>query len=117
MNESEVTELRAQHDELRTLIDRCELLADALDAGRIEPFLVLAGVAELRVKLAAHNRFEESVLAAIDHEEHATEHREAYAGLEITRELRETLHRLRRHMANEERLFQSWPGTCVSDET
>jgi hypothetical protein len=24
---------------------------------------------------------------------------------------------LRRHMANEERLFQSWPGTCVSDET
>ena len=95
MNPSDLKELRTQHEELRTLIEQCEALADALDAGRIEPFLVLAGVAELRTKVAAHNRFEERVLPAIDHEEHATEHRMTYEGLEITRELRETLHRLR----------------------
>jgi hypothetical protein len=106
MNASDLTELRAQHEELRTLIDHCEVLADALDAGRIEPFLVLAAVAELRSKLSAHNRFEERVLPAIDHDDHATEHRAVYEGLEITRELRETLQCLRRHIASEERWFQ-----------
>lgn len=114
MNASDVIALRAQHEELRTLMDRCEALADALDAGRIEPFLVLAAVAELRTKLAAHNRFEERVLPAIEHDDHATEHRVVYEGLEITRELRETLHRLRRHMATEERYFQEeWPTACL----
>jgi hypothetical protein len=106
MNASDLTELRAQHEELRTLMDHCETLADALDAGRIEPFLVVAAVAELRTKLAAHNRFEERVLPGIEHDDHATEHRVLYEGLEITRELRETLHRLRRHIAIEERFFQ-----------
>jgi hypothetical protein len=117
MNPSDLKELRTQHEELRTLIDRCEALADALDAGRIEPFLVLAGVAELRIKLAEHNRFEERVLPEIDHDDHAEEHRVTYEGLEITRELREMLHRLRRHMASEERLFQSWPAACLYEET
>ena len=106
MNASELTQLRTQHEELRTLIDHCEELADALDAGRIEPAPVLARVAELRLKLAAHNQFEERVLPGIEHDDHVTEHRVMYEGLEITRELRETLHRLRRHIAIEERYFQ-----------
>jgi hypothetical protein len=108
MNASDLKELRTQHDELRTLIDDCEELADALDAGRVEAAAVLARVAELRLKLAAHNRFEERVISIVELDEHVTEHRVMHDGLDnpITRELRETLYRLRRHMEIEERFYQ-----------
>lgn len=108
MNASDLTELRAQHEELRTLIDHCEALADALDAGRVEPAPVLARVVELREKLAAHNQFEERVLPVVEIDDHVMEHRVMHDGLDnpITRELRETLYRLRRHMEIEERYYQ-----------
>jgi hypothetical protein len=108
MNATVLKELRAQHEELRALTDQCEELADALDAGRVEAAPVLARVAELREKLAAHNRFEERVLPPIEHDDHVTEHRVMHDGLDnpITRELRETLHRLRRHIAIEERFYE-----------
>ena len=110
MNRSDITQLRAQHEALREMIDRCEELADALDAGRVEPVTVLERVAELRMKLAAHNEFEESVMPPVMQDEfrvddHIHEHRAMYEGLQnpITRELRATLDALRRHIAIEER--------------
>lgn len=113
MNQAILAELRLQHEQLRVLIEHCERLADDLDAGLVEPAPVLAIVAELRTKLAEHNRFEEGVLPPLAQDEllvddHANEHRSMYASLDnpITRELRTTLDRLRRHMAIEERHFQ-----------
>lgn len=110
MNDLDIKKLRVQHAELRALIERCEALADDLDAGAVEPARVLEQVAELRVKLAAHNEFEEGVLPPLLKEEfrvddHLHEHRAMYEGLDnpVTRELRATLQKLRRHIAIEER--------------
>jgi hypothetical protein len=57
-----LAELSAQHARLRELIAQCDELADALDAGQIEPAQLLREVARLRVAFDTHNRFEEQLL-------------------------------------------------------
>ncbi|HTL38953.1 MAG TPA: hemerythrin domain-containing protein [Kofleriaceae bacterium] len=118
-----LAELLHQHDQLRDNIYRCEKLADALDAGQVEPLVVLSEVARLRVLFDMHNKFEERLLRPILRDadafgevridrmvaDHVDEHREMGEGLgsPITSELRHTLEQLKRHLATEERYFLS----------
>jgi hypothetical protein len=57
-----LAELTDQHACLREMMDHCEELADALDAGTAEPAQVLREVARLRAAFDAHNQFEERLL-------------------------------------------------------
>lgn len=120
-------ELAAQHDALRTRITQCEQLADQLDAGAIEPDMLLEAVGALRRSFDTHNQLEERVLhpllldadwsgavrVARMVEEHVEEHqtiRRAIApelGSTTTRALRDVLAGLREHLAAEERGFLS----------
>jgi hemerythrin len=114
-----LTELLEQHEEIRGIIDHCEQMADDLDAGTLEPNVLLAEVARLRAVFDVHNRFEEKLLRPIDAfgsvrvdkmvEDHVGEHRAMREGLDnpITAELRSTLAKLRQHLATEERFFLS----------
>jgi hypothetical protein len=60
-----LTELEAQHDLLRGMMDRCEDLADELDAGRSGPMQLTREVARLRLAFDAHNKFEEQLLRPV----------------------------------------------------
>lgn len=118
-----LAELLQQHDQLRDIIYRCEKLADDLDAGKIEPVIVLAEVAHLRATFDVHNKFEEQLLRPILRdanafaelridrmvEDHVGEHRAMSEGLgnPVTAELRHTLAQLQLHLATEERYFLS----------
>ena len=51
---------------LHDMIDRCEELADALDAERIAPDVLLREVAWLRLALDAHNRRDHSTREVVD---------------------------------------------------
>jgi hemerythrin HHE cation binding domain-containing protein len=118
-----LAELLAQHDEIRRMMHRCELLADELDASKIEPGDLLREVARLRVAFDVHNKFEEQLLRPILRDadafgevrvdrmidDHVGEHRAMRVGLgsAVTTELRATLQKLRDHLAAEERYFLS----------
>jgi len=47
------------------MMDRCEELADELDAGRMGPMQLTREVARLRLAFDAHNRFEEQLLRPV----------------------------------------------------
>jgi len=115
--------LSEQHAELRDRMARCEQLADDFDAGAAEPSLLLREVAELRVAFDQHNEFEERVLRPllldIDWlgavrvagmvEDHVEEHRAIRRELDTraSRDLRDVLASLRRHLETEERYLLS----------
>lgn len=110
--------LDAQHDDLRRRIAACEILADRLDAGELEPAALLAEVSALRRAFDAHNRHEEPLLlrdAAFD--DHVEAHRAMGSGLagETTAALRAVLAALRDHLRAEERGFLATRRTCVGD--
>jgi hypothetical protein len=118
-----LTELMDQHEALRALMDRCDEIADELDADGVGPNQLLREVAKLRLAFDAHNVFEEQLLrpvllsadafgaARIERmiEEHLGEHREMRsrlsAGSPVTAELRNVIGSLRAHLAAEERYF------------
>ena len=112
--------LLEQHARLRVMMDRCEQLADQLDAGVVQPAELTREVVELRGAFDAHNRFEEELLqpmlreldafadVRIEHmvEDHVHEHRSIRDHLDgPTAELRGSLYELRAHLAAEERYF------------
>lgn len=115
--------LTAQHADLREKIDRCEELADQVDAGTAPASDLLGEVARLRAAFDDHNQFEEKVLEPlmldVDWsgavrvsrmvEDHVEEHRSMGHGLTATPtgELRAVLASLRDHLASEERGFLS----------
>jgi hemerythrin-like domain-containing protein len=116
-----VAEILAQHDQLRTMMDRCEQLADQVDVGKASPELLIREIAGLRVTLEQHLREEEQQLRPLLRDaymtndirierafaDHVGEHH-AMAQRFIpgpTAELRETLASLRDHLENEERYF------------
>jgi hemerythrin-like domain-containing protein len=116
-----VAEILAQHDQLRTMMDRCEQLADQVDAGRESAGMLIDEIAQLRVALEHHLREEEQQLRPLLRDadtssdvrierlvaDHVSEHR-AMAQRFMpgpTAELRETLASLRDHLENEERYF------------
>ncbi len=116
-------ELAAQHDSLRSLMDRCEQLADQLDAGHDNATQLAGEVAQLRVAFEAHNEYEERLLrpvlleadpfalVRIDRmvEENVGEHREMSArlGSVETASLRNVIDTLRAHLDAEDRYLSS----------
>jgi hypothetical protein len=118
-----LAELAAQHEVLRGMMDRCEELADELDAGRMGPMQLTREVARLRLAFDSHNKFEEEllrpVLLASDSfgevrvdrmiEDHVGEHRamRQQLGSPATADLRAVIAHLREHLAAEERYFLS----------
>ncbi|MBS1120561.1 MAG: Hemerythrin cation binding domain [Deltaproteobacteria bacterium] len=60
-----LAELQAQHLALRTMMDRCEELADELEAGRGDALQLTREVARLRLAFEAHNQFEEQLLRPV----------------------------------------------------
>jgi hypothetical protein len=122
-----LAELADQHAILRDMTARCEELADELDAGRLDPAVLLHEVARLRIAFDAHNQFEEQLLQPmlLDAEwlgavrvsrmveDHAREHRSMRSQLGLaslptpTSELRATLAGLRAHLDSEEHYFLS----------
>lgn len=118
-----LAELAAQHAALRGMMDRCDELADELDAGRMGPVQLTREVARLRLAFDAHNRFEEQLLRPVllgtdsfgevrverMFDEHVGEHREirAQLGSNATADLRAVIANLRAHLDAEERYFLS----------
>lgn len=114
-----LVELKAQHDALRGMMQRCEELADELDAGRMGPTQLVREVARLRMAFEAHNAFEEQLLrpallegdafagVRIDRmvEDHVLEHRAMRQQLATTETnvLRDVIETLRAHLDAEER--------------
>lgn len=124
-------EVAEQHDGLREMMDHCEDLADALDAGAADPAQLLREVARLRVAFDTHNRLEEHLLVLLDAqgratatdrdrgghaatgaarvsrkvEQHVDEHRAMgqRLGSTTTAELRAVVASLRDHLESEER--------------
>ncbi len=115
-----LSELIAQHDGLRSIMDHCEDLADSLDArpdGDPEP--LLREIARLRAAFDAHNKFEEQLLrpALLEHDTHGTvrvermvedhihEHATVRSRLTspTTEALRDVIETLRAHLDAEER--------------
>jgi iron-sulfur cluster repair protein YtfE (RIC family) len=115
--------LAAQHADLRERIDRCEEIADQVDAGTGAVSDLLGEVAQLRAAFDEHNQFEEAVLEPLMLdadwlgavrvsrmvEDHVEEHRAMRHGLAATPtgELRGVLASLRDHLVTEERNFLS----------
>jgi iron-sulfur cluster repair protein YtfE (RIC family) len=119
--------LAAQHADLREKIDRCDELADQVDAGTASASDLLGEVARLRAAFEDHNQLEEKLLEPlmldVDWsgavrvsrmvEDHVEEHRAMGHGLTTTLaaaptgELRAVLASLRDHLASEERGFLS----------
>lgn len=118
-----LAELKAQHDALRVMMDRCEDLADELDDGRGSPEALTHEVARLRIAFEAHNKFEEQLLrpvllgadafaeVRIDRmiEDHVGEHRAMRTQLNTTETsaLRDAVEMLRAHLDAEERYLLS----------
>ena len=116
-----LAELTDQHACLSEMMDRCEDLADALDAGAADAAQVVREVARLRAAFDEHNRFEERLLRpallekhrrarAFDiAEAHVAEHRSMrhQLGSSTTSELRAVLATLRAHLEAEQRLFSA----------
>ena len=116
-------QLIAQHDELRAIMDRCEELADRLDAGDGNPLALTREIAKLRLSFDAHNKFEEQLLRPVLHEidafgdvridrmfsEHVDEHRSMrqQLGDPTTNALRGVIDSLRVHLQAEESYFLS----------
>ena len=114
-------ELQTQHDALRAIMDRCDELVAAFQAGSDTTVELTREVARLRVAFDAHNRFEEQLLRPVlldgdafgavrierMIEEHVGEHRvmrdQLAAG--TVGELEAVIAMLRAHLAAEERYF------------
>lgn len=118
-----LAELMKQHDALRTMMDRCDQLADELEAGGGDPGLLTREVAKLRLAFDTHNQFEEQLLRPVLREidafgdvrvermiaDHVGEHRTVreQLGDGPTAMLRNAIDHLRVHLQAEERYFLS----------
>lgn len=119
-----LSELIAQHDSLRCMMDLCEDLAVHLDTHPDgDPMPLTRELARLRLAFDAHNKFEEQLLRPVllEHdsfgpvriqrmvEDHVHEHRTIGARLEspATDALRDVIETLRAHLDAEERYLLS----------
>lgn len=120
--QTQLAEVFAQHEGLRAIMDRCEDLADQLDAGKGDVLALIGEVARLRIAFDEHNKFEEQVLRSVLREiaafgdvriermfdDHVGEHRAMHLQLgdATTNALRGAIDGLRTHLAAEERHFR-----------
>ncbi|MGN6104890.1 MAG: hemerythrin domain-containing protein [Kofleriaceae bacterium] len=114
-----LADLAAQHAALRDSMNRCEVMADELDARGGDPLPLVREVARLRLAFDAHNAYEEQLLrpvlvyadphaeTRIDRmvEDHVGEHRAVCSQLlsSDTQLLRDAIELLRAHLDAEER--------------
>src|SRR5678815_4381577 len=118
-----LAELSAQHAALRGMMERCEQLADELDAGRMGPLQLTREVARLRLAFDSHNRFEEQLLRPVlleadgSIDEHVAAHRAMrdQFGSPATADLRAAIADLRAHLAAEERYFFAQQAPCARE--
>lgn len=126
-----IAELKAQHNVLRGMMERCESFADELDKGCCGPLQLMREVERLRLAFEAHNKFEEQMLrpilfAGIDNatidrkiDEHVQAHRAMRQGLASTETamLREVIDAMRAHLDTEESFIASATAlrTTVAD--
>lgn len=123
---SALSELIAQHDSLRCMMDLCEDLADALDLRPDgDPAPLTRELALLRLAFDAHNKFEEQLLRPVlmEHdsfgpvrvqrmvEDHIHEHKTIGERLAspATAALRDVIETLRAHLDAEERYLLTAP--------
>lgn len=121
-----LSELIAQHDSLRCMMDLCEDLADGLDLHPdADPTPLTRELALLRLAFDAHNKFEEQLLRPVllEHdsfgpvrvqrmvEDHVHEHRTIGERLAspATAALRDVIETLRAHLDSEERYLLTAP--------
>jgi iron-sulfur cluster repair protein YtfE (RIC family) len=118
-----LAELVAQHDALRSIMARCEQLADEVDASVGDPIILVREIERLREAFAAHNIYEEQILrpvllaedrfgaVRVDRmiEDHKNEHAEMRVrlGSAVTADLRDVIETLRAHLEAEERYLLS----------
>jgi hypothetical protein len=119
-----LAELISQHDSLRGFMDRCEDLADKLDADPSgDPTTLTKELARLRLAFDAHNKYEEQLLrpvllahdsfgaVRVDRmiDDHVHEHQAIRERLSTpaTAALRDVIETLRAHLAAEERYLLS----------
>ena len=114
-----LSELIAQHDALREIMDRCEDLANDVEKRDADPTPLTREIARLRTTFDAHNHFEEAILrpvliaedpfgaVRVDRmvEDHVHEHAamRARLGAPAIDALRDIIETLRAHLAAEER--------------
>lgn len=115
-----LSELIAQHDSLRGMMDHCEDLANSLDSNPdADPTPLTRELARLRLAFDAHNKFEEQLLRPVllEHDafgnvriermvdDHIHEHRAIRERLSspATAALRDVIETLRAHLDAEER--------------
>lgn len=98
-------------------MDRCEDLADALEAGRCGPTQLMREVTRLRLAFDAHNKYEETLLRPVLLQAHAPErmeqiladHVQEHRGMRAdlasseTAMLRHVIANMRSHLEIEER--------------
>ncbi len=118
--------LVAQHDALRTLMDRCEVLAAQLESHpETDPGGLEREVKGLRIAFDAHNQFEEQLLrpmllkhdafaiVRLDRtvEDHVSEHQMFRNRLAspVVADLRDVIDSLRAHLSAEERYLLTSP--------
>lgn len=123
---SALSTLIAQHDSLRAMMDRCEVLAAQLDAHpEGDPGELVREVVRLRLAFDAHNQFEEQLLRPLffEHdpfaavrldrmvEDHINEHRMFRDRLAspVVADLRDVVEGLRAHLDAEERYLLTSP--------
>jgi hypothetical protein len=116
-----LADLTEQHEQIRKLMRRCELLADDVEGGYTEARVLWAATDELRQALDAHNRFEERLLRPALREldafgdvrieqmvvDHVAEHQALNDHLKAGTidALRAAIGFLRAHLASEEQSF------------
>lgn len=116
-----LNELLQQHEQIRSLIRRCDELLDISDRDPAQVQELVLAVARLRWAVESHNRVEEQLLSPVLREadsfgevrvEHMVEaHRKEHAQIgerldkPVVDSLRQTLGLLREHLEAEERYF------------
>ena len=104
-----VAELAAQHAHLRRLLDRCDALLAAIDAGEVGAAALAAEVRRLRQAFTDHQAFEDDHLALFGPTDgHRDHHADLAAGLAddpAVLALAVVLRDLRAHLTHEDALL------------
>lgn len=108
MTRAVVDELTRQHAHLRTLLDRCDAILAAAEAGAVDAEALTAAVGVIAGALHDHHAYEEAHLALVgDDPRHLEHHAALTLGLDdpSVRALAAVLRDLREHLRREDALL------------
>jgi hypothetical protein len=110
-------ELQRQHAHLRGLLDRCDALLTATEAGTVDAGALATAVGVISRALTAHHAYEEAHLTLLgDDPRHASQHEALALGLDdpSVRVLAAVLRDLREHLRREDALLADLVRTsCI----